>query len=55
LLAAAARAGTRRVIAQSNVAMYEPPGSAVKTEEDPPASRSPSPVVGAVAGGDEAR
>jgi nucleoside-diphosphate-sugar epimerase len=43
LLAAAARAGTRRVIAQSNVAMYEPSGGAVKTEEDPLASRSPSP------------
>jgi nucleoside-diphosphate-sugar epimerase len=43
LLAAAARAGTRRVIAQSNVAAYERSGGPVKTEEDPLASRPPSP------------
>src|SRR6266508_3598572 len=43
LLAAAARAGTRRVIAQSNAGMYERAGGPVKTEEDPLASRPPSP------------
>jgi nucleoside-diphosphate-sugar epimerase len=43
LLAAAARAGTRRVIAQSNAGMYERSGGPVKTEEDPLASRPPSP------------
>jgi 2-alkyl-3-oxoalkanoate reductase len=43
LLAAAARAGTRRVIAQRNVAANERSGGPVKTEEDPLASRSPSP------------
>jgi nucleoside-diphosphate-sugar epimerase len=43
LLAAAARAGTRRVIAQSNAGMYERCGGPVKTEEDPLASRPPSP------------
>ena len=42
LLAAAARAGTRRVIAQSNAGMYERSGSPVKTEEDPLASGPPS-------------
>jgi 2-alkyl-3-oxoalkanoate reductase len=42
LLAAAARAGTRRVIAQSNVAAIERSGGPVKTEEDPLASRPPS-------------
>jgi nucleoside-diphosphate-sugar epimerase len=42
LLAAAAQAGTRRVIAQSNVAAYERSGGPVKTEEDPLASRPPS-------------
>jgi 2-alkyl-3-oxoalkanoate reductase len=39
LLAAAARAGTRRVIAQSNVNVNERSGGPVKTEEDPPDSR----------------
>jgi nucleoside-diphosphate-sugar epimerase len=43
LLAAAARAGTRRVIAQSNASVYEPTGGPVKTEEDPLVSRPPSP------------
>ena len=43
LLAAAARAGTPRVIAQSNAGMYERSGGPVKTEEDPLASRPPSP------------
>jgi 2-alkyl-3-oxoalkanoate reductase len=43
LLAAAARAGTRRVIAQSVAGFYEPSGGPVKTEEDPLASRPPSP------------
>jgi nucleoside-diphosphate-sugar epimerase len=43
LLAAAARAGTRRVIAQSNVAATERSGGPVKTEDDPLASRPPSP------------
>ena len=42
LLAAAARAGTRRVVAQSNAGMYERSGGPVKTEEDPLASRPPS-------------
>jgi 2-alkyl-3-oxoalkanoate reductase len=42
LLAAAARAGTGRVIAQSNAGMYERSGGPVKTEEDPLASRPPS-------------
>ena len=35
LLAAAARAGTRRVVAQSNAAMYERSGGPVKSEDDP--------------------
>jgi 2-alkyl-3-oxoalkanoate reductase len=39
LLAAAARAGTRRVIAQSNTNMTEHSGGPVKTEEDPADSR----------------
>jgi 2-alkyl-3-oxoalkanoate reductase len=39
LLAAAARAGTRRVIAQSNINVNERSGGPVKTEEDPPDSR----------------
>jgi nucleoside-diphosphate-sugar epimerase len=43
LLAAAARAGTRRVIAQSVAGFYEPSGGPVKTEEDPLVSRPPSP------------
>jgi nucleoside-diphosphate-sugar epimerase len=42
LLAAAARAGTRRVVAQSNAGMYERSGGPVKTEDDPLASRPPS-------------
>jgi 2-alkyl-3-oxoalkanoate reductase len=42
LLAAATRAGTRRVVAQSNAGMYERSGGPVKTEEDPLASRPPS-------------
>jgi 2-alkyl-3-oxoalkanoate reductase len=43
LLAAAAQAGTRRVIAQSVAGFYEPAGGPVKSEEDPVASRPPSP------------
>lgn len=43
LLAAAERAGTRRVIVQSHVAANERSGGPVKTEEDPLASRPPSP------------
>jgi nucleoside-diphosphate-sugar epimerase len=43
LLAAAARSGTRRVVAQSNAGMYERSGGPVKTEEDPLVSRPPSP------------
>jgi nucleoside-diphosphate-sugar epimerase len=43
LLAAAARAGTRRVIAQGNGSLYERSGGPVKTEEDPLASLPPSP------------
>jgi nucleoside-diphosphate-sugar epimerase len=39
LLAAAAQAGTRRVIAQGNAGMYERSGGPVKTEEDPLDSR----------------
>ena len=39
LLAAAARAGTRRVIAQGHNFVYEPSGGPVKTEEDPLVSR----------------
>jgi 2-alkyl-3-oxoalkanoate reductase len=39
LLAAAARAGTRRVIAQSATGAYERSGGPVKTEEDPLDSR----------------
>jgi nucleoside-diphosphate-sugar epimerase len=39
LLAAAARAGTRRVIAQSAAVAYERSGGPVKTEEDPLDSR----------------
>ena len=39
LLAAAARAGTRRVIAQSNINVNERSGGPVKTEEDPLDSR----------------
>jgi 2-alkyl-3-oxoalkanoate reductase len=42
LLAAAARAGTRRVIAQGNGSVYERSGGLVKTEEDPLVSRPPS-------------
>ena len=43
LLAAAARVGTRRVIAQGNALVYERSGGPVKTEEDPLASRPPTP------------
>lgn len=43
LLAAAARVGTRRFIAQSATGSNERSGSPVKTEGDPLASRSPSP------------
>jgi 2-alkyl-3-oxoalkanoate reductase len=43
LLAAAARAGTRRVIAQGHNFVYEHSGGPVKTEEDPLVSRPPSP------------
>jgi nucleoside-diphosphate-sugar epimerase len=43
LLAAAAQVGTRRFIAQSATGSNERSGSPVKTEEDPLASRSPSP------------
>jgi nucleoside-diphosphate-sugar epimerase len=39
LLAAAARVGTRRVVAQSHNFVYEPSGGPVKTEEDPLVSR----------------
>jgi nucleoside-diphosphate-sugar epimerase len=39
LLAAAERAGTRRVVAQSHNFVYEPSGGPVKTEEDPLVSR----------------
>ena len=39
LLAAAARAGTRRVVAQSNINVNERSGGPVKTEEDPLDSR----------------
>jgi hypothetical protein len=48
LLAAAARAGTRRVIAQGDNLVSERSGGPVKTEEDPLASRPPSRVVSAV-------
>jgi nucleoside-diphosphate-sugar epimerase len=43
LLAAAARAGVRRFVAQAHGSVYERSGGPVKTEEDPLASRSPSP------------
>jgi nucleoside-diphosphate-sugar epimerase len=43
LLAAAARVGTRRVIAQGNSFVYERSGGPVKTEEDPLVSRPPGP------------
>jgi nucleoside-diphosphate-sugar epimerase len=43
LLAAAARAGTRRVIAQGNSLVYERSGGPVKSEEDALASRPPGP------------
>ncbi|MGH3741468.1 MAG: NAD-dependent epimerase/dehydratase family protein [Micromonosporaceae bacterium] len=42
LLAAAAEAGVHRVVVQSNAAVTERSGSAVKTEEDPLASTPPS-------------
>ncbi len=41
LLAAAERAGTRRVVAQSHNFLYETSGGWVKTEEDPLATRPP--------------
>jgi nucleoside-diphosphate-sugar epimerase len=43
LLAAAARAGTRRVVAQGNCSLYERSGGPVKTEDDPLALRPPGP------------
>jgi nucleoside-diphosphate-sugar epimerase len=49
LLAAAERAGTRRVIAQSVAGAYEPSGGPVKTEEDPLASPAPWPARGLAA------
>jgi nucleoside-diphosphate-sugar epimerase len=42
LLEAAARSGTRRVVAQSNVAVYERTGGPVKTEDDGLAPHSPT-------------
>ena len=42
LLAAAARAGTRRVVAQGHNFVYERSGGKVKTEDDPLDSRPPS-------------
>jgi len=49
LLAAAARAGTRRVIAQSNTNMAARSGAPVQTEEDPLDSRPVSSAAGTVA------
>jgi nucleoside-diphosphate-sugar epimerase len=49
LLAAAARAGTRRVIAQSNTNATGRSGAAVKTEEDPLDSRPVPSAAGMVA------
>lgn len=49
LLAAAADAGTRRVIAQSVAGAYEASGGPVKTEADPLASSSPWPARGLAA------
>ena len=49
LLAAAARAGTRRVIAQSNTNMTARSGAPVQTEEDPLDSRPVSSAAGTVA------
>ena len=49
LLAAAARAGTRRVIAQSNTDMTARSGGPVKTEEDPLDSRPVPSAAGTVA------
>ena len=48
LLAAAARVGTRRVIAQGNIGVYERSGGPVKTEEDPLVSRPPAPSAARV-------
>lgn len=45
LLAAAAQAGCRRVVAQSNVAAVERTGDPVKTEADPLAERPPTPAA----------
>ncbi|MFI0486537.1 NAD-dependent epimerase/dehydratase family protein [Actinomadura sp. 9N215] len=42
LLAAAARAGTRRVVAQGHIGATERSGGPVKTEQDPPAPDAPS-------------
>jgi nucleoside-diphosphate-sugar epimerase len=49
LLAAAAQVGTRRLFVQSATGSNERSGSPVKTEEDPLASRSPSPSSRALA------
>jgi 2-alkyl-3-oxoalkanoate reductase len=49
LLAAAAHAGTRRVIAQGNIVVYERSGGPVKTEEDPLDSRPIPSAAGIVA------
>ncbi|MGC1282924.1 MAG: NAD(P)-dependent oxidoreductase [Streptosporangiaceae bacterium] len=49
LLAAAARAGTRRVIAQSNTNMTARSGAPVQTESDPLDSRSAPSAAGTVA------
>jgi nucleoside-diphosphate-sugar epimerase len=49
LLAAAARAGTRRVIAQSNTNMTARSGAPVQTEDDPLDSRSAPSAAGTVA------
>ena len=49
LLAAAARAGTRRVIAQSNTNMTARSGAPVQTEEDPLDSRPAPSAAGTVA------
>jgi 2-alkyl-3-oxoalkanoate reductase len=49
LLAAAAQAGTRRVIAQGNIVVYERSGGPVKTEEDPLDSRPIPSAAGIVA------
>jgi 2-alkyl-3-oxoalkanoate reductase len=48
LVAAAAQAGTRRVITQSVAFLYAPTGGPVKTEEDPPFTDAPEPFGTAV-------